>query len=315
MYEGQTFSTGGANSDYNKDLYRIQLATLVQKDSDGNYTEVFEVLQGGEISYATKEKYDGVWAPDFIGGTHGDENIENGEIHMYLDGVELDLTTEDTYTGTHFEFKQTTLIDRHNTPDVQIMRHTQHMLLDTNGLRNNQSVEFLETVRLALTENYLQMCTFNRENPALDEAERELYENFLIDTVKFYDANGNVRYVYDEESDFVGTSDKILGTSNGYSKTYEHPNGERTERLDVTNRYVEYIGNNSGLYGFVGFVVSDGSVKPSNVKIQVRQSQGDNKWYASFETYSSDNGTVPEGEVWNISDYYYIDYVKPVVAE
>ena len=88
------------------------------------------------------------------------------------------------------------------------------------------------------------------------------------------------------------------------------------------NRYVEYIGNDKnagkGLYGRVGFVIPDASVLPSSATVMVRETQGDNKWYASFKSH---NGTtIPLGEVWNVNDYYFFDYaptdyVAPTTAE
>ena len=56
----------------------------------------------------------------------------------------------------------------------------------------------------------------------------------------------------------------------------------------------------------MGFVIPDASVKSDSAKLAVRRSQGDNKWYASFDTH---NGEAPYlGEVWNVNDYYYFDY-------
>ena len=79
------------------------------------------------------------------------------------------------------------------------------------------------------------------------------------------------------------------------------------------SRYVEYIGNSdnqygNGLYGKVGFVIDDFSVAANNPSVLVRAEQGDNKWYASFKSYNG--ATVPLGEKWNISNYYYFDFAS-----
>ena len=71
----------------------------------------------------------------------------------------------------------------------------------------------------------------------------------------------------------------------------------------------EYIGgisggNFPGLYGLIGFVIDDASVYPEHNALMMRS---DNKWYASFDTCSSKD-VVTKGEVWNVSNSYFIDY-------
>jgi hypothetical protein len=162
------------------------------------------------------------------------------------------------------------------------------MVLDTNGLRNNQSVEFLVNDYVGdRTQTYLQMCTFNRQNMTLSESERVKPENFICKEFNMLDANGGVI------SSTVLDSD--AGTTKGYSNQ---------------NRYVEYIGNNNGLYGLVGFSIDDRSTQLRNMGIMVRNPQGDNKLYASFVSHAAaeTSQAVPMYEVWNVDDYYYIDY-------
>lgn len=330
------YITGPANSHHNAVMYRINRAHIVDRSS-GSDTIVYELLQGGEISLAikegghvvTKEEFQAAKADakkyletvtdsnyrdrlnsaiaaaaddapatasraagDFVGGWHGDENIENGQLVMYLDGEAIDFTKAGTYTGTQFIFDQTCLIDRCDEPGNNVMRHRQYMLIDSNGLRNDQTVEFLTNDFVPdEAQTYLQMCTFNRQNFSLEKEERVKPENYICSNLNMLDANGKVLSNHDLSNHQVADKTKTVGAS-------------------VENRYVEYLGNpnnaGKGLYGRVGFVIDDHSFQPSNIKISVRETQGDNKWYASFKSY---NGTtVPKGEIWNISDYYYFDY-------
>ena len=73
---------GKVNAHSNNKLYRVQEAYLVEKTGDYSYNSKFEVLRAGEISYATTEIYNGQKANDFVGGWHGDENIEIGRAHV-----------------------------------------------------------------------------------------------------------------------------------------------------------------------------------------------------------------------------------------
>ena len=75
------------------------------------------------------------------------------------------------------------------------------------------------------------------------------------------------------------------------------------------NRYAENIGD-KGVYAKVGFVIDDASMQPKEVDVAVRQTHGDNKWYACVGSYQTEkNGDiVPKGEKWNFSTYYFVDF-------
>jgi hypothetical protein len=332
-----TYITGPANSHYNAKMYRINTAGIVDR-TGGKDTWVYQLLQGGEISLAIKESGHVVtkaefeaekdlikqlkeassdtnyikrldWAlaaadsdqethsraaGDFVGGWHGDENIEDGKIAMYLDGVKLDLTKAGTYTGTQFICDQTCLIDRCDEPGNPVMRHRQYMLIDSNGYRNDQSVEFLTNDFVPdAGQTYLQMCTFNRQNFQVAAADRGNPETYICSNFNLLDANGTLLSNHDLSNHKVSDGTKTLGRDH-----------------EKETRYVEYLGNpnnaGKGLYGRVGFVIDDSSMVPNSATVMVRETQGDNKWYASFKSH---NGTtIPVGEKWNISDYYYFDY-------
>jgi hypothetical protein len=318
-------------------MYRINSAGIVDR-TGGKDTWVYQLLQGGEISLAIKESGHVVtkaefeaekdlikqlkeassdtnyikrldWAlaaadsdqethsraaGDFVGGWHGDENIEDGKIAMYLDGVKLDLTKAGTYTGTQFICDQTCLIDRCDEPGNPVMRHRQYMLIDSNGYRNDQSVEFLTNDFVPdAGQTYLQMCTFNRQNFQVAAADRGNPETYICSNFNLLDANGTLLSNHDLSNHKVSDGTKTLGRDH-----------------EKETRYVEYLGNpnnaGKGLYGRVGFVIDDSSMVPNSATVMVRETQGDNKWYASFKSH---NGTtIPVGEKWNISDYYYFDY-------
>ena len=285
----------GANTRGNISMYRVEIATLVKKNANGSYSNVFNVLSDGEISLAMQENYGGVVASDFVGGWHGDEHIKN--VEFYLNGVKIDTTKAGSYVGTQFEMLQDTVVNRCNTPSVDVMNHSQKYLVNTNGIKLEQQVEFLTSdYQPREGYSYLQMGTFFRINSALkssgaDIETLESAENLVCRKTNLLDANGNVIYTFDCVEDRPNTPDWT-------------DVGEGT-----ANRYAEYIGNDvgeyKGVYGLIGFVIDDASVISDLEYLKIRS--GDNKWYASFDTPSGKD-IVPKGEVWNVSNSYFIDY-------
>ena len=285
----------GANTRGNISMYRVMIATLVKKNTNGSYSTVFNVLSDGEISLAMQENYGGVIASDFVGGWHGDEHITN--VEFYLDGTEIDATRAGAYVGTQFEMLQDTVINRCNTPNVDIMNHSQKYLLNTNGIKLEQQVEFLASdYQPRAGYNYLQMGTFYRLNSALkaggaDVATLESAENLVCRKTNLLNANGDVLYTFDSVIDRPNAPD---WTDVGKG---------------TANRYAEYIGNDigeyKGVYGLIGFVIDDASVVSDLEYLLIRSL--DNKWYASFDTPSGKD-VVTKGEVWNVSNSYFIDY-------
>ena len=314
-----TYFTGKGSTNYNSDLYRIVEAHLVEKNSDGTFTNLFNVLQSGEISLAITERHlftveelaaagktdnngnayteaTNISATDFVGGLHGDENMEF--VEFYIDGKPLDVARAGNYSDvTHFEFCQDSIINRCNEENEQVMLHGQKILLDTNGLRLNQHIEFLAGDFYPSADNtYLQMCTLFRVNTSLaTTAEKADPANYVCADVALLDANGNVLATEDLRKD-IYSYDPSLGTKNVWF-------GSDTK---LSNRYIEYYGNNNGLYGKAGFVIPDASVKSDSARLAVRRGQGDNKWYASFDTYNGEAAYL--GEIWNVNDYYFFDY-------
>lgn len=295
----------------NRSLYRITNAYVVKKLSDFTYSEpMFQILSGGEISLAMAEK----GAVDYVGGFHGDEHIKN--IEFYLDGVEIDTSKAGTYIGSQFEWIQDTVMNRCNTPDENIMNHVQRYLITSKGIKLEQQVEFIsDDYTPNSKQNYLQMAPYNcfeselkaREDAMVaanelteEEVSYDDVENLICTKTNLLDANGGINAVVDVANKKVTDKDNI-----GYA--YNRNSG--WAGTDYSNRYAEYIGgisggNFPGLYGLIGFVIDDASVYPEHNALMMRS---DNKWYASFDTCSSKD-VVTKGEVWNVSNSYFIDY-------
>ena len=231
-------------------------------------------------------------AGDYIGGFHGDENIKyDGDtplVAISVDGVRLSLDgkEEGEYVGNSVAFEQTTLINRCNTPGVNLVEHNQKFTFDTYGVHVKQSAKFItsdyEEGKYALdnTNSFMQMCTFWRLNSAKNE-ER------ICDDLKFFDENG-----------------KLINQAD----TSSYKNGEfgwAGTETEADNRTVEYNGD-KGVYGLVGYKILEDSTECHSSKIMIR-THGDNKWYCTFK--SKNPSRQPSlGEEWKVELLYYIDY-------
>ena len=293
------YTNGKGDSQFNQKLYRIKGADLVKKIGTATYEKVFGVLSTGEISLAIKEKWQGVSAKDFIGGFHGDENLVS--VDFYLDGKKIDTSKSGMYLGgSNFEMIQNTVINRCDTEETDVMNHNQKYFVNTNGIKLEQQVEFLvDDFQPAGANTFLQMATVYRiNNNGVGSSVINNDENLVGAYVNLLDANGKESYTFDLTGDEYNYDTSLAGTTN-----IDLGN-------DSTNRYIEYLGNPGGnyegFYGIVGFTIDDASVYCESGRLAVRLRSGDNKWYASFDTYA---GTiVPKGEIWNVSNSYFLDY-------
>lgn len=274
----------GPNTSANRMNYRIKTGQIVKK-SDSGFLTVYNILQGGEISMAMKEQdpLTGATAGDFVGGFHGDENIKSAT--LVLDGdtkIELYQGKAGLYNCTTVEFKQFTAIDRCHTAYNKVMNHNQHYLIDTNGIRLNQQVEWLSgDFTPSPYETFLQMFTLYREN--IDRV-----GDYLTTIVNLLDEDGKVLDSVDTTTITVPSDKESTPTSQ--SDKY---------------RYAEYIGEEKGIYAIAGYQLVDNSCFANNAYVAVRRAQGDNKWYPSFKGATA---TPAAGEVWNVNAFYYIDY-------
>lgn len=277
-----TWSTG-INTETNRSNYRIKTAQIVEKTGAQTFSDVYEILQGGEISLAIKE-YDPVgkaMAGDFVGGYHGDENLTF--VSLVLDGsreVSLLNGVAGFYNCTTVEFKQESVINRCHTPNEPAMNHIQHYLVDTNGVQLIQQVEWLVDDFTTSSQSYLQMFTLYRTNP-------KNKSEYLTTRLNLLDEDGN----------------PISGFNN-VDLTDSRFNGGSSVDLEKTTvaRYAEYFGEEKGIYAKAGFQFVDQSCRLQSAFVSIR-TNGDSKWYPSF------GGVTPSrGDVWTINSIYYIDY-------
>lgn len=278
-----TWSTG-ANTGENTSSYRIKTAQIVEKTGANTFSDVYEILQGGEISLAIKE-YDSVnkaMAGDFIGGYHGDENLT--AVSLVLDGdreVPLLNGTAALYNCTIVEFKQTSVINRCHTPDEPVMNHVQHYLADTNGVQLLQQVEWLDTFTTSSGGTFLQMFTLYRTNPKDNT-------DFMTTRLNLLDEDGNILDGHENVD--------LVNVDFGDKSAVDLPKTPEA-------RYAEYFGEEKGIYAKAGFQFIDNSCQLYTANVAIRKGNGDSKWYPSFGGV-----TVSQGDVWTINGIYYIDY-------
>lgn len=273
--ETLTWSTG-PNTGSNRMNYRIITAQIVKKTGEKTFSKVYDILQSGEISLAIRES----GAGDFVGGLHGDENLKS--VSLILDGnteIELYHGTAAFYNCTTVDFKQSTSINRCHTTDTKVMNHNQHYLIDTNGIKLLQQVEWLTDDFKLAPETYLQMFTLRRTNSANAD-------DFLTTRLNLLNENGGTIKSLDLTTVDPGTGEGV----------------EAVASADA--RYAEYFGDEKGIYAKAGFQFVDNSCKLSNARIVVRK-YGDSKWYPSF---SALQGNPKTGDIWTINSIYYIDY-------
>jgi len=275
--------SNGGNTGANRMNYRIRTAQIVKKTGDPGFLDIHEILQSGEISLAIKE-YDpitGKNAGDFVGGYHGDENLKS--VSLLLDGTqEINLLGGEPgfYNCSTVEFIQHSTINRCHTFYEKVMNHNQHYLIDTNGIRLLQQVEWLvDDFHTTKGQTYIQMFTLNRLN-------KEKAGDFLTTALKLLDEDGKTITKVDLTAFDPGDKEGVSAASS--------PDA----------RYAEYFGDEKGIYAKVGFQFVDDSVILNSTNISVRK-HGDSKWYPSF---GDPQGTPSTGDVWTINSIYYIDY-------
>ena len=275
--------SNGSNTGANRSNYRIRTAQIVKKTGDASFLTLYEILQSGEISLAIKETdpATGKNAGDFVGGFHGDENLKT--VSLVLDGnqkIKLFEGEEGFYNCTTVDFKQETVINRCHTIDEYVMNHIQHYLIDTNGVKLLQQVEWLvDDFNTATGQTYIQMFTLNRLN-------KDKSGDYLTTFLKLLNEDGSTIESVDLTTIDPGDKESVSACSSPKA------------------RYAEYFGNEKGIYAKVGFQFVDNSCKLNSANIAVRK-YGDSKWYPSF---GDPKGKPAKGDVWTINSIYYIDY-------
>lgn len=240
--------------------------------TDLKYKQIAQVLQQGEISLAIKES--GV--TDFVGGYHGDDNMT--EFILCADGKQYKPGDEDRVIEcSYITIHQKAIINRCAKPDDPVMIHDQNYLIDSTGVKNNKSVEWLVD-NFKVVNGYLQMFTMFRIRDGKP----------VCEIVSTYDADGKLLGT----ETTGGTIDKAYGVLTG-NKIKE----------------VHYSSATSGISAVVGYDIVDDSVVLKSGRISVR-TQNDNKWYPNFRSPVNDDMPAV-GEVWKIVSYFDIDYVDP----
>ena len=295
-------NTYKADSGTNISNYRIKTAQLVKvneiTDTAVRATDITEVLQGGEISLALKEKNVDVstiteeakaklasngFAGDFVGGFHGDERLES--VELLVDGDKVDTygkTVGNVIPATSVQFDQTATMYAWgtSTPDsygIPMILHTQSFVFDSNGVKNKQSAEWLGD-GYEFDAFYFQMFTMRRE----------VNGKLVCENITSLDADGNVID----------------------SMTVPMPVEKQTGYLsNLKNRAIRFDSDVSGVSAEAGYEVINDSIVADRMYVAARV-YGDNKLYVSFR--SAKNGQKPEkGEVFEVLVHYHIDYVNP----
>ncbi len=270
-----------ANTAYNQETYRIQGASLVKKAKDNvTFTEVYKLLQSGEIEFAVKES----GTTDFIGGYHGDEIMNWSK--LVIDGKEIDLKGEALGISTcnSIVFETDTVMYRcasgtaENTKGTAVANHYLKYVIDSkNGIVLTQNLEWL-VGGLKLESPMVCMYTVNR------------YSNnkIVTDTIDYYKWDGS----------YIDTVDASIYGPN----------------VEGGNKYSSYAGpayacaysKKSGITAYVGYENVEGLKDKFNNYVWIRP-YGDNKVY-----YQANAGsTTVAGEKWEWIDYFYFDYAVP----
>ena len=267
----------GPNDPANRRFYRIKTAFMTERDGDG-FRVLFRALQGGEIGLAFRE----TGAGDFVGGLHGDEVLT--DVSLTVDGMAVALDRPFLDCFETFSFRETSRVDRCNTPDEHLLLHTQEYTVEGNTLRLSQRVEWLRD-SIGLQAAYMPMLTAQRLDPADPD-------RILSDTVEFYRADGTLSAIFD-------------------TTPYGRENGGRS--WDVLGKWtpataVRVYGRESGFSAEAGYTVVDGTIPEERCRaylcVRYMKNAFDNKIY-----FEIGGGIAPKKDtVWRTDVYYRIAY-------
>ena len=311
-YYYDTRTTNGTNSATNLDSFRITAAELVKingvSDTGVAFTSLGSLLSSGEISLAIKEYvYDdakgGNGVSDFCGGFHGDEHIVTvdgvkqvslkADDVSYVPGAETKLVQCDKIT-----FDQTTKIDRWGVPageNGQIVEHVQNFTFTDDGMKIDRKVTWLVD-NFVVDSAYPMMFTLLRHNDG----------DAICEIVETFDANG-----------------KSLGRA---ELALHNTNKQETILSNAGTRKVQFSSATSGISAVASFTLGSGNqgvLSAPYIAYRLDGSGTDNKLYVGMKGSNSvsvqknsagDKTTKSQpslGEVWEISTFYNIDYVKP----
>lgn len=263
----------GVNAAANRKFYRIRTAYVVKRTENG-FVPMFRALQDGEIGFAIKEE----GAGDFVGGFHGDEILT--EVALTVDGKQTPLDTPYFGEFSTLSFYERSYIFRCNTPDEKIMLHTQTYTTEGDRILLDQNIEWIADGR-KIHSGYTPMLTAQRLN-------HENTDEFLSDTVEFYDKSGALIATFD-------TSDCTYGkpVTGGAS----HGIGTKATRAKAYKK-------GGGLVMEAGYIVRDGSIPDEQISSSLWIRGTDNKVY--FEI--TGKTTPKKGTMWKSDIFYRVTY-------
>lgn len=293
------------NSLTNTEFYRVNGATLYRIiDADDTLVKVQNVdgigtvLGGGEISFAVMQQYPYLSelaadaktlmgtetrAMDYIGGFHGDEWMSH--VLLMADGEAVDLQSAEKtvipcsavtfdLTGTMYAWGTS----REGSRGVPVAEHIQNFVMDSTGVVDVQTIEWLRD-DFVIHAAYLPMFTMMRGKDG----------NRFIETVRAYDADGNLKEEYVMAPEYVVT--------------------KQTNVLFRTDcSMYEYTGD-KGVNAKVSFKSLNGGNKFTSSYVALRVGV-DNKLYVGVNS-AKGGSNIPKGDVWQVELGFKIDYVKP----
>lgn len=289
--------------------YRLNGAELVKVSavSDTAITAQVKwvVLGGGEVSLAISQKNpyldlipDSAKGSDYIytegsiagqsvehvGGFHGDEWLS--AVSLIVDGSVIDLKSAEkkVIACSSILFDLTTTMYAWGTSHddyrgLEFAEHTQNFAINLGGINHMQTIEWLRSDYSPA--GYMPMFTMMRGG----------INDRFIDTMRSYDANGNLVDTYTMAPTQITTQTNVLADWAG-----------------ETVAAYEYSGS-KGVSARIDFREANNNVKLASYIAMRAESNGassDNKMYAPFSRAQS--GMPQEGELWMVESHYVIDY-------
>ncbi len=298
-----------SNTCTNIGSYRLNGAELVKVSavSDTAITAQVKwvVLGGGEVSLAISQKNpyldlipDSAKGPDYIytegsiagqsvehvGGFHGDEWLS--AVSLIVDGSVIDLKSAEkkVIACSSILFDLTTTMYAWGTSHddyrgLEFAEHTQNFAINLGGINHMQTIEWLRSDYSPA--GYMPMFTMMRGG----------INDRFIDTMRSYDANGNLVDTYTMAPTQITTQTNVLADWAG-----------------ETVAAYEYSGS-KGISARIDFREANDNVKLSSYIAMRTESNGassDNKMYAPFSR--AESGIPQTGELWMVESHYVIDY-------
>lgn len=139
----------------NADYWRISTSYVCSRRGS-TFTRLYKCLEANENEFVFHIKN----AADYTGGYHGDEKYT--DIHFFLDGEDLDLTSSFTKKGNHFEFIITSnMYDTLNDITDVVAVHYKRTIITDDGYITQNRVVFQKST--LLNEVFAGLCCVSKE--------------------------------------------------------------------------------------------------------------------------------------------------------